>query len=111
MVLQERKIRCGIRMGDTFFMGAFTIPWPIAWMKVDNSGISFGWKIFHYNVTYDLKFFQIERISKTRSFLFNCYRIYHNNEKLLNYIIISTIDAKIWDLFSKRQCITGSRCF
>lgn len=95
MVLQEGKTRCEIRMGDTFFMGAFTIPWPIASIKVENSGISFGWRIFRYNVTYKLKFFQIEKISKTRSFLFNSYRIYHNNKELLNYIIISTIDTKI----------------
>ena len=103
MLLYERKVRCGIRMGDTLFMGAFVIPWPIAWIKVEKSGISFGWKIFHYNTAHKLKFAQIEKISKTKSFLFNCYRIYHNNEELLNCIIISTIDSKIWDEIVKRK--------
>ena len=99
---RPKRIRCGIHIGDSFFVGAFMASWPLGHLSLSNGGIVFGWSFLRWHELYKLRYDKIISIKKRHRLLFNTYRIFHNDESQPNYVVISTLDSEIWDLLSKR---------
>ena len=104
-MFNQKKLRCGIHIGDSFYWGATRIIWPFAWIEPKENYISFGWNILRNSEDFLLKYEDIIEIKKIHSVFFKTYQIIHNDKFISKFLLISTRDQFLWNIIIKKlQC-------
>ena len=84
-MFNQKKLRCGIHIGDSFYWGATRIIWPFAWIEPKEN--------------------YILEIKKIHSVFFKTYQIIHNDKSISKFLLISTREQFLWNIIIKKlQC-------
>lgn len=97
-MFDQKKLRCGIHIGDSFYCGVARIIWPFAWIELREDYISFGWSILRNSENFSLKYEDIIAIKKVHSVFFKTYQVIHNDKSISKFLLISTRHQYIWDV-------------
>ena len=104
-MFNQKKLRCGIYIGDSFYWGATRIIWPFAWIEPKENYIAFGWNILRNSEDFLLKYEDIIEIKKIHSVFFKTYQIIHNDKSISKFLLISTREQFLWNIIIKKlQC-------